>query len=171
MSEALSTAPSRSGAKMDTLAANYQLPPDFTAFMRADNLDSLVPSSTACYFFLGWPFKLHDDCTLVLFYRDQQDCLGWYLVLDGPSQGQIIASVYIIGTNEDEGKDLPVSETEDFLRRSVQCADSFGEFLYRLWVENHIWFRSSDGFSVNGDPDIVERECSWYLEECRKLSN
>jgi hypothetical protein len=28
------------------------------------------------------------------------------------------------------------------------CADSFGEFLYRLWIENEIWFRL-----VAADPD------------------
>jgi hypothetical protein len=126
-------------SKLQKIITEYKVDDDFIVFMSSEELQERIPSCTACYFYLGDEVvSVSSDTTILLFYRDQQDCLGWYLVLTGPYKGNIVASTMILGVAGD-----PEEDVKYFPMESVVCAQSFSEFLYRTWVENHIWINES----------------------------
>ncbi|KAJ3414998.1 hypothetical protein HDV05_005643 [Chytridiales sp. JEL 0842] len=157
--------------KLDTLRSQYPtLPGEFLVFMSNKRLQDRIPSCTANYFYLGNPLPLSPETDILLFYRDQQDCVAWYLVLSGPLAGCVLGSPVVVGTGE-EGEEWGDGWEEVMVEDGVVCAMGFLEFLYRVWVENHVWFRGEgEGvLEVGEEGGVVERECEWYLEECRKL--
>ncbi|KAI8916193.1 hypothetical protein EDD86DRAFT_244130 [Gorgonomyces haynaldii] len=63
------------------------LPKELIMILSNASLQRQVPSCTACYFDLEEPFVVKAlQTTLLLFYRDQQDCLLWYYAMDGPKK-------------------------------------------------------------------------------------
>ncbi|ETW00273.1 hypothetical protein H310_07654 [Aphanomyces invadans] len=143
------------------LATDPDVPPSFVRFMTSKALQSNLPSCTACYTYLGDPVTIRElnNMRIVMFYRDQQDCLAWYLVLDGEHAGRVVGSPFILGTGADDDE----WDVDAFVGDSALCATSFDEFLYRMWVENHVWFNTST-------PPAVAEACQWYQRQCHYVA-
>ncbi|OQR89723.1 24-dehydrocholesterol reductase, partial [Thraustotheca clavata] len=131
---------------LEHLQALYPtLTPSFVRLLASPSLQELIPSSTACYFDLGEPIYVPQlQSTLLLFYRDQQDCILWYIVLDGINAMRIVAGPLLLKSlssiAEDNGYSSNAIVYEEFSNDAVLCALTFDEFIYRTWIENHIWF-------------------------------
>ncbi|CAK4678308.1 unnamed protein product [Aphanomyces euteiches] len=123
---------------IDRMNQEYGLSASFVRMMKSPRLQWCVPSCTSSYFDLDIPPLLIGDVHYLLFYRDQQDCIGWYLVLDGEDKGCVVASQIV--QLHAYGGDV---DATSFQEQSVICAASFDEFVYRMWVENHLWFNKS----------------------------
>ncbi|CAK4072787.1 unnamed protein product [Aphanomyces euteiches] len=123
---------------IDRMNQEYGLSASFVRMMKSPRLQWCVPSCTSSYFDLDIAPLLIGDVHYLLFYRDQQDCIGWYLVLDGEDKGCVVASQIV--QLHAYGGDV---DATSFQEQSVICAASFDEFVYRMWVENHLWFNKS----------------------------
>ncbi|OQR85740.1 hypothetical protein ACHHYP_11452 [Achlya hypogyna] len=168
----------RTQALLERIQTTHALPPTFVRLLSSNDLQNTVPSSTAAYFYLGEPVQVPAlGAHILLFYRDQQDCVLWYLVLDGPYAGNVLASHALLKSPTtiaaDNGMDDASDVWDGFLDESVLCAASFEEFVYRIWIENHIWYSeycaSEDDDSVETTP-AIQAECQWYLEACKGIS-
>ena len=107
----------------------------FEQFMANDDLQEQVPSCTACEWDLGAPVpsRLREAKETVRFYRDQQDCLFWYVLRGGEKDGAVVCSPIPF----DDAK-LDVDEPTVYAH-TVLVADSFEEFVWRCWMENVLW--------------------------------
>lgn len=106
-------------------------------FVANPKLWELTRSPTSCY--VDNTFEHHND--KILFYRDQQDCVQWYI---DPQTGKIY----------EDGQDTPI-------------ADDIEEFWLRITIENELWYKMSNMWSFTGViPDyILERYAEFYLKE------
>ena len=108
-------------------------------------LHQLVNSPTASYVRIS---TLDPDNQLIVFYRDQQDCILW-------------------GVNPDTGF---VYASTDW---TTPIANSVEEFWCRQWIESTLWFNSfeqffliADGTENNRIAAIIRKYASFYL--CKK---
>jgi hypothetical protein len=120
---------------------NLLLPDTFIRFMGALNLQDRIPSCTACYFDL--PDKIvacpvEKTNFIIRFLNDQQGVLAWYLYLLPNLEHCIIVSDSWY--DELSFQELGREEIEAIRANTFFCAASFEEFLYRFWLENHLWF-------------------------------
>jgi len=123
-------------------ARGFTVPEVFLKFMRSRELRRSIPSCTACYF--DAPERLvemADGGVLFRFLDDQQWCVLWYLYL-GPNQTQaIVASCHAFDV--EDAKEI-AHETSNYPNDNSPwtwiCAPDFESFLFRFWLENHIWF-------------------------------
>ncbi|EQC40606.1 hypothetical protein SDRG_02492 [Saprolegnia diclina VS20] len=157
------------------LETTHALPATFKRLMASRELQALVPSCTSSYFYLGEPVYVPTlELTLLLFYRDQQDCVLWYLVLDGAHAGCIISAPQILKTPGSIADDNGVDDADDVFTaiqdEAVRCAASFDEFVYRIWVENHIWYQQNGVPRCVDSTAFVQAECDWYLAATKSLS-
>jgi len=124
-----------------------RLPNAFLKFMAAPELQEQIPSSTACYFDLSEQIvqlPIDDGGYLIRFYNDQQDMLLWYLYLTPHGESCVVVS----GVMFDEVS--PEGVTAEQIKASLDyCAPSFEEFIYRLWLENDLWFALDEGRSLS----------------------
>lgn len=127
-------------AKLTTEAAQkgLTLPAPFLKLMGSRALQNQIPSCTACYFKLAdeiikSPFD--DNGYFLRFLHDQQDVLVWYLYLTPNGDECVVVSSYFFEEDPDD-PDL----IENLKQDVAFCAPSFESFLYRFWLENHIWF-------------------------------
>jgi hypothetical protein len=115
-----------------------------------------ISSCTDCYLELGE--RIVPDPTgrgwLLRFYADSQWCVLWYLYLD-PTQGTaaVVASYEHIDEawhrrREDGG--------EDAAGLMVAVAASVEEFVWRVWIENALWF------GEHGSPERLTPEAAAY---------
>jgi hypothetical protein len=115
------------------------LPSVFIAFLLDVDLVTMIRSPTDCYFCL--PEAVIPNCGdegghFVHFLSDSQNCYEWYLFVDSSKRHCVVASY----------EDLSQTASPDGLSEKnhqdiVYCGSSFEEFLFRLWIENEIWFR------------------------------
>jgi hypothetical protein len=121
--------------------ANLVLPPEFIRFMGNPALQRAIPSCTACEFDLGelTPSVVEEGAYTVLFLRDQQDVLLWYLYLTLDGNSSVICSPIPF---DDPDVDEPVHVIK---AHTLTVAPSFEAFLYRFWIENIIWFAREEG--------------------------
>jgi hypothetical protein len=86
-----------------------------------------IPSCTACFYDVGAHLEKipggNDDARMLIFLRDQQDCLRWYVLLEPERRHRV-------GVGYD---DVAV------------CAEDFEGFMKRFWIENTIWFAAHEG--------------------------
>ena len=129
------------GAGLQAVAAALNLPSAFRRFIDDPEPRRHVRSATACYLDLAkFAVRTDDGGTLVHFLSDQQWVLHWLLYVGPDDSEAVVVSSTPLGF--DDGETAPVRE----LRREsapeivAVCSDSFEEFLYRLWIENEIWF-------------------------------
>lgn len=92
-------------------------------------------SPTACYFRV--------DRSTGAFYRDQQDCIVW--ALDSDNGG-----VFVLPDDEDQDEEEGGRGNEGPEEPVVFVAKSMAEFLWRVHIENTIWFQ------LNSEPLQVE---------------
>jgi hypothetical protein len=133
---------------------NLKIPTAFIRFMGTSDLQERIPSCTACYFDLPdqivqSPFG--DGGYFIRFLNDQQWVLLWHLYL-APNGGHCVV---VSSTAFDDlyfGQRLTADGeqwTPDVIReRTYFCAPSFEAFLYRFWIENHLWFALNKGYAV-----------------------
>ena len=116
--------------------ANLALPPEFIRFMGNADLQKAIPSCTACEFELGEliPSVVEEGAYTLLFLRDQQSVLLWYLYLTSDGKSSVICSPIPF---DDPEMDEPVHVIK---AHTLEVAPSFEAFLYRFWIENRIWF-------------------------------
>lgn len=116
------------------------LPEEFIRFMSSAALQQAIPSCTACEFDLGElvPSVVEEGAHTLLFLRDQQDVLLWYLYLTPDGQSSVICSPIPF---DDEDVDEPVHVIK---ANTLEVAPNFEAFLYRFWIENTIWFALDD---------------------------
>ncbi|MFE9424983.1 hypothetical protein ACFYNO_18640 [Kitasatospora sp. NPDC006697] len=159
-------------------AEGIELPADFITFHQAAACAGVLDevSVTACWSSLSDPLPspVEPGAFLVRFYRDQQDCLLWYLYLR-PSGESFVVCSYLDYEYEYQARDSadpdeePESDLDDAdAQRAaiVWCAPTFEQFAYRCWLENRIWHQlhSSGGEAA----DRLDAEMLGYLAHYRK---
>lgn len=151
--------------------ANLTLPDDFVALMTREHLHGALDkvSCTCCWTYLAGPFPSPQDpaARMVMFFRDQQDCVLWYLYLrpaaDGSGTESFVTHSFRNLGYEDELRSAGTEEalqelkelTEDPYNVISWCAPSTEQFAYRFWIEGKLWFAAS-GDTSNNDltPDM-----------------
>ena len=121
------------------------LPPAFEQFMQSPELQSAVPSCTACYWDVSGkvvPGPFDDGATLLRFLNDQQSCVHWYLYLEPDGSHRVVAG----GGYYDDP--YPAARA-DMRQDLIVVAPDFERFVYRFWVENVAWY------------EAVEEEREW----------
>ena len=119
------------------------LPESMVRFLGSDRRN-WIRSATGCWLDLSERVVTvpDTDISIVRFLNDQQGSLHWYLALNRAGERGVIAS----GHRLDSDDDRDIHPDEPFV-----CAGSFEEFLYRYWLENEIYFRTSEGAELTPD--------------------
>jgi hypothetical protein len=154
-------------------ARGLTLPPGFVEFANDTAAQRLIRSNTDCYF--DWAKAIasspaDEDGMLLRFYADSQGCVFWYLYLTPTGYSCVVASPDLYGDEDDEDDDDEFDEDEDEERESGGvwfCAPSFEAFIYRMWIENEIWFRLVDEQFDFHDPRPMTPEMQAYLDHYR----
>ncbi|MCC9312343.1 hypothetical protein LN042_35700 [Kitasatospora sp. RB6PN24] len=150
-------------------AEGLALPEDFVTFHVSSDLQGSLDavSVTGCWSSLSEPLPspVEPGAFLVRFFRDQQDCVLWYLYLR-PSGEVFVVNSYLDYEYEYEARDSedcePQSDLDDLAAQTAEilwCAPSFENFAYRFWLENRLWR------AVNGEGDAsLDTEMRGYLD-------
>jgi hypothetical protein len=143
-------------AEMTRLAAELaevglRLPADFVTYMTRSNLHAFLDdvSCTCCWTSLSAPLPspVEPDARMVRFFRDQQDCVLWYLYLRPGGESFIVHSCRDLeyeaevrsGGDADEIEAMPDFDNDpDY--EIYWCAPTTEIFAYRFWTENTLWF-------------------------------
>jgi hypothetical protein len=129
------------------------LPRGFGTFLLSPELQARIRSCTACYLELPDHIVLTggaEDGHLIHFLSDQQWCLHWYLHVNPDGEECVLCSPHAYGFDSEASGDLHESSSRPSPINLAEeevffCARSFGEFLYRFWIENETWFALTDG--------------------------
>lgn len=176
-------------AEMDQISAalgeaGLTLPDDFVKLLTHENLRRALDrvSCTACWTYVSGPFVSPVDPAdrLVMFFRDQQDCVIWYLYLrpgkDGASTESFVVHSYRQLEYEEElraeGRLDEVEETVDSPSAEFfWCAPSTEQFAFRFWVEGRLWFAlsgdSDEGFDADMEAYVAHYRRAQELEQNR----
>jgi len=130
-------------ADLDELLRGKQivLPPPFVAFIGSAEPRKRIRSATDCYLRLPDSIVRFDKGWLINFLADSQACAFW-LLYTGPEGEAVIVTEYPPGFEfSEEIAARQQREPASLASDASVCADSFSEFLYRLWIENEIFFR------------------------------
>ncbi len=99
-------------------------------------------SATTSFLDLGeFPVLLRDGGRLIHFLADQQWVLHWLLHVRADGREQVVVTPHPLGFDATENAPLRSLDVTELGRLGAVCADSFEEFLYRLWVDNELFFR------------------------------
>ena len=152
-------------AAMDRLAADLapaglSLPADFAALQTMSRLYLSLDeaSGTCCWTSLSAPLPspLEPDARMVRFFRDQQDCVMWYLYLRPGGESFVVHSYRDleyeaearVSGDPQEIEDLPDYDHDpDY--EILWCAPTVEVFCYRMLVESGIQTALWKGRSVN----------------------
>ncbi|MBL9100702.1 MAG: hypothetical protein JNL82_07085 [Myxococcales bacterium] len=150
-------------AKLVTAAERLglALPAAFVRFMADAGLQAAVPSCTACTWDLSAtpvPCRVVPGAYTVLFLRDQQDCLRWYLHLLPDGDVHVLCSPIPF---DDAALAVP---REVVIANTWYCAPHFEHFVYRFWLENVLWFALN---MANGEAPTPEQAA--YGQACKEL--
>lgn len=136
----------------------FELPVSFSTFIYDPDHRTRVRSCTACYLDLADTAVPADDGALLIhFLSDQQWVLHWLLYLGRDGREAVVATETPYGFDTPEAS----SSFEPQPDRAIVCAESFGEFLYRFWIENEIWFALAD---PDEEPQPLTEEQRRYVE-------
>ena len=128
---------------LDALLAGraVSLPPSFSAFVGSAEPRRRLRSATDCYIRLPDSIVRFGQGWLINFLADSQACAFW-LLYAGPDGEAVIVTEYPPGFEfSDEEATRQQRDSGSLASDASVCADSFSEFLYRLWIENEIFFR------------------------------
>jgi hypothetical protein len=138
--QSIASGPTPAAVVKDLVGVDVPLPPDFELFITTPALSERVRSSTACWIDVAG-FRVSADEWLVLFLRDQQDCLFWLLdVLPGVGHRVVVGDPTALAEWRDSDEPR-VSDWRGPLDDLAVCAATFDEFMQRFWIENEIWWR------------------------------
>ncbi|MFD8321870.1 hypothetical protein [Kitasatospora purpeofusca] len=155
-------------------AEGLSLPQDFVTFCTSSNLRGSLDSVsvTGCWISLSAPLPspVETGAFLVRFFRDQQDCVLWYLYLR-PSGEVFVVNSSLDYEFEYEARDSddyePESDLDDPVAQEAEilwCAPFFEHFAYRFWLENRLWR------AVNERSDeLLDAELKEYLDHYRAV--
>jgi hypothetical protein len=122
------------------------LPRAFRNFIRSTEPRLRVRSATACYLDLAeFAVPVVGGGWLIHFLSDQQWILHWLLFAGPDGSEAVVVTEDPLGFNPDEGSPRRFDrEFDPSTSEAAVCAATFGEFLYRFWIENEIWFTLID---------------------------
>lgn len=154
-----------------TKERNLKLPDSFVRFITTSHLRNRIESCTDCYFDLSNRLitsPAANDGYLIRFLNDSQNVLLWYLYLNDKNESCIVVAKPEF-LDELENADFSYtdeaeSETIDDViipKDIFRCAPTFETFIYRVWIENSIWFALTDENSLI-------REQQEYMHKRRK---
>lgn len=169
-------------ATMDRLAADLArarlgLPADFVSYMTRSNLYLCLDevSGTCCWTSLSAPMvsPLEPDARMVRFFRDQQDCVLWYLYLRPDGESFVVHSYRDL----EHEADLRAAGDPDDLEQLAEidgdpdyeifwCAPTVEIFAYRFWTENSLWFAIHDSQPLE-DLSAAQRAYLEHYESTR----
>lgn len=143
--------------KLSTIVGPHPVPQALESFVASPRLQKRIRSVTGCHLDLG-NFAVPIvgvPGVLCHFLSDQQWVKHWLVYCgEGPEHGTVVATdlPYGFETDGQFEEDVPRSIDLDTATDVTVCADSFGEFLYRFWVENELT-GVQRGESIS-DPDV-----------------
>lgn len=132
------------------------LPEPFVAFMSSLEWQARIPSCTACYFDLRDQLStcpVNEGHFAIRFLNDQQSVCTWYLYLAPNGEHNVIVSSFDFGLLATQPEEFTDEEKLKAIQRTFVCAGSFEEFLYRFWLENHLWFVLNDRYRELTEPE------------------
>jgi hypothetical protein len=143
-------------------AQGLALPKDFARFHLSSKLYGSLDevSVTCCWSSLSKPLPspVEPGAALVRFFRDQQDCVFWYLYLR-PNGGAFVVSSFRDYEDEDDEPRSDLDDIEAHTATIFWAAPSFEQFAYRYWLENRLWqVVHHDG------SDLEDAEMQAYLD-------
>ncbi|WP_254898122.1 hypothetical protein [Kitasatospora sp. NA04385] len=138
------------GLERAVAALGLALPADFLTYHRdarlLRELDSVSPTGGWQDFSAPLPSPVEPGAHLVRFFRDQQDCVIWYLYLRPGGE------VFVVHSWLDYESEFEWIEDGEEPREELSdpaaihwCARSFEEFAHRYWVESRICRAYLDG--------------------------
>ena len=117
------------------------LPASFVNFFASDEPRARIRSATDCYLRLPDSIARFGAGRLINFLADSQACAFW-LLYTGPDGEAVVVTGSPPGFEfSDEEAERQQRDSGSLAVDASVCADSFSEFLYRLWIENEIFFR------------------------------
>ncbi|MEX1232340.1 MAG: hypothetical protein WEB58_18995 [Planctomycetaceae bacterium] len=132
-------APDRKSSLLcEAVDRNIKIPDAFFNFMDDIDLVARLRSPTDCYFDYPAtviPYPTAHCGHFIHFWSDSQHCCMWYLYIDPQQNCVVVASGAFLEEPHDDA--FWQNEREQI----VYCAPSFESFIWRLWIENEIWFR------------------------------
>ena len=114
-------------------------PPDLLDFIGNPDLRRRLPSATEAYFDLGDEICAVEGGRLLHLVSDSQWVMHWSVYIGDDGQTGIVASDFPVGFHLDE------ADTEYWSGVSSHyflCALTFGEFAWRWWMDNEIFYHS-----------------------------
>lgn len=156
----------------DAATNGIRLPPAFLTFMKNRNLQYAFNSPTDCFFTLPdeYTFIRRDpasDCFHVHFFCDSQSCLLWDLYVHPSGAHCVIARWpdYFESSPDLDESDEPAYTGP----RAWFVAPSFEAFVYRVWLENEVWYiEHSDGQFLGKSKPQVTPAIQAYMDHYRK---
>src|SRR3954447_22084874 len=130
-------------AELDALLAGkaVALPPSFAAFIDSAAARKRLRSATDCYLRLPDAIVRFGEGWLINFLADSQACAFW-LLYTGSDGEAVVVTEYPPGFGFSDAQARSQRRDPGSLGSDASvCAASFSEFLYRLWIENEIFFR------------------------------
>jgi hypothetical protein len=132
-------------------------PRALAALAEQPELQRRLRSFTGCYFDLGHHAVPTQECELLLhLVSDQQWVRHWLVLLLHDGSSPVVSTTLPIGFDlpddwgQSPGEDpVPDVVAVDGSSDLTLTGDSVEEFLYRLWVENEIAFRTREGRALS----------------------
>jgi len=139
----------------DLAGAGLSLPADFVTYMTRSNLYLCLDevSGTCCWTSLSAPLAspLEPDARMVRFFRDQQDCVLWYLYLRANGESFVVHSyrdleyeAEVRSSSDPEELEQLAEIDDDPDYEIFWCAPTVEVFAYRFWTENSLWYAIHD---------------------------
>ncbi|MCU1580119.1 MAG: hypothetical protein JWP19_2323 [Rhodoglobus sp.] len=115
-------------------------PRDLVDFIASPDLRRRLPSATDAYFDLGEEVRAVDGGRLLHLISDSQWAMHWSVYIGDDGQTAIVASDYPVGfrLDQDDMEYWSGVSSHYFL-----CALTFGEFAWRWWMDNEIFYHST----------------------------
>jgi uncharacterized protein (TIGR02996 family) len=156
----------------DAAAEGVRLPEPFVTFMSDPALQTTFRSVTDCTYTLPDEYSPiradpSGDGTHVVFYRDSQDCLLWDLYVHASGGHCVIArwpDYFDPDPPEPDDDEPPYTGP-----RAWFVAPSFEAFVYRVWVENQVWYiEHADSLRRRGEtPPTITPAIQAYMGHYR----
>ncbi|GHB28546.1 hypothetical protein GCM10010392_65830 [Streptomyces clavifer] len=153
------------GLARDLAARGLTLPRDFVTFQTTENLYGSLDevSLTGCWTNLSdrLPSPVEAGAFLVRFFRDQRNCVIWYLYLRPLSEAFVVYSDLDYEFEYEARRDREETQTdledaEEQRPAILWCAPSFEEFAHRFWIENRLRHAVNDHELPMLEPQLQE---------------
>lgn len=146
---------------------NLQLPKAYITLMQSADLRNCIRSSTTNSFNTNYnivPIIDRPGEFLLMFWNDSQSSYYWFLHLVENKEPRIVMSTFFVSNHNGKSiyspysvqrcnerlekmgeKDRTITDVNEIL---FECDNHFESFLYRLWIENEIWFNWFNNFEI-----------------------